>query len=219
MDLTESLEKATKRILQLEQELAQWQNKELANMSAEELADNVYKQQIETLTFHLLKGRQQVEELTKRNLADGQEIHEALTEISNLHRELEIKAEIIDKLKKLSELKREIQAAEDKKAETATAKQPSDADYIKSFQQAKPSGAVFDVQVAPKKPKTIKNFIDLMSRLDRVKLLDASILLDVSPDAIEEWASTLEGKGLVLVEGTDRDKKTLFATENIKRLK
>lgn len=71
----------------------------------------------------------------------------------------------------------------------------------------------------PRRKKTIKDFLELMKRLDHIKLLDASILLDTPPERIQQWAKKMSDKQLIIIEGTDRDKQMLYSTNKMKMVK
>jgi predicted RNase H-like nuclease (RuvC/YqgF family) len=222
MDIAESLEKATQRIIALEQELGEWQKTALDKVPPSQLSDRITKQQIETLTFHILKARQQIDDLNKQNFRKKREIESALEEIRKLHLELDIKAKIVDKLKTLCELKKqqdevEAQKAREDKAQVNAARQASDSASKNQIPRRNPIGEI--LPKGHKSKNTLKDLVELMSRIDHMKLLDASILLDVPPETIDIWSHKLAKKGLLVVEGKSIDKKQIFATDKIRAIR
>ncbi|MBU0762395.1 MAG: hypothetical protein KKD39_05165 [Candidatus Altiarchaeota archaeon] len=224
MDLIDSLEKATKRIIELEQELGEWQGKAAERLTPEQLADKIHKQQIENFSYHLLKAKQQIDDLARKNFEHQKGKEAALTEVADLRRELEIKNQLIDKLKKLCELRKEeqktkkqatsvspIQEVPIHEPQLSTRKRP----VAKTRKQVLVDGST----PKTKKSKTIKDLMDMMLHLDHVKLLDASLLLDVTPATVEKWTMDLSKRGFLVVDDEVRDKKTIYATDLLKRLR
>jgi chromosome segregation ATPase len=225
MDIEKALEQATNRIVILEQQLAQWQKSALTGLTPEQLAESAYRQQIETLTYHLIKCREQVDNLGEqlgqlKNAIDDEKKgkEQAFTEINNLHKELDIKEQIIEKLKQITELKKQIDMEESKAAATLPA-------IPQQMQQPAVSYRIQQQQLSvgpitrPKKPKTIRDLLDVMTHIERIKLLDASILLDIDPAEIMSWSLKLQKKGFVVIEGTKPEKATLFASDRLRRMR
>ncbi len=216
MDIEAELNLERERVRRLEEELAFWQNKAIGTIPPETLASVIQRQQMETLTYHLLKQRKLAEEEAAKRQAKEKELAFAVENIRNL----ESKAE--EQAKELARLAKTAAEAPPAREEPAAPGQrfgmsgiPSDEDLDVLFAtvpQAKPQ-----VQQPQRRrePKTVKDFIQLIRRMQRVKVYDAALLLDVQPEQVLAWGDALEKRGYVQVDGL-RD-KTIVASEKMIR--
>jgi len=115
MEPAEEIEQAKQRIITLEKQLALWQKGALDTLTPEQPAMSLFKQQVETLTFHLLKEKQRNQELVKQIGENSDHFNQAEVEYKNqiaeLTKNLESAVSNIEYLeseiyKKSSELKR-----------------------------------------------------------------------------------------------------------------
>ena len=219
MDPEAELNLERERVRRLEEELAFWQNKAIGTIPPETLASVIQRQQMETLTYHLLKQRKMAEEAASKLKAKEKEHAFAVENIRNLERQTEEQAR---ELAKFAKSTAETQTVRETK-ETAAAGQrfgmsgiPSDEDLDMLFATV-PQAKQPVQQQAPKRrePKTVKDFIQLIRRMQRVKVYDAALLLDVQPEQVLAWGDALEKRGYVIVEGL-RD-KTIVASEKMIR--
>ena len=228
MDFEKEYNLAKKRIIELERENAKWQKNALDYLPPEELAHDILGQQVETLTFHLLQSQKVIDDLKKQLVEKTNQLKENFLIVQNIRTQLETKEEIIVKLNDLLNV-----------SGLNTSPKPSFSKQSKSSQTPDVSGQragaaalvsedevrdligihVKTEAVTKNQTKTIADFIHLLRRIKRVKLLDASILLDVPPKLIDFWAEKLKSKGFVSVEGIDRDKKMIFANPKITNAK
>jgi hypothetical protein len=218
MDQQKELEQERARRITLEKELEFWLKGAIENLTPEQLAQAVQSQQVETLTYHLLKSRQQVDELKAQLSARVSELANAVENIKRLERDLDGKSKAQEKLSQdIGSLKRQVEDLQKEEEMAAMSAKVQ-------FAPTQAPGSIVQVEaqhaipLLPKsdKPKTIKDMIQLMSRIQRVKLLDAAILLEVKPETVSVWAEDLAARGYLEIQGA-AEKKTLTATDKLLR--
>jgi hypothetical protein len=212
MDLRDELNQERDRRKKAEEELAKWQIGAIQKLSPEEIAQTIQAQQMEALTYHLMKQKQAVDELTGRMKAKEKELESAVINIKNLEEQVE-------------GFSREAKKAPEPEPKAEQSGQrfgisgiPTD-EELESILHGSGAAATQRPQVAPgmerakRSPKGVKDFVQLMRRMERIKLYDASLLLDMNQDDVLVWARALERRGYLQVVGL-RD-KTLLATDRI----
>jgi len=223
MDLNEELAHERARRIKVEEELGEWHRNLAKTLSPEQLAAAIEKQQLEALTFHLYMQRRITSELEAKYMEREKELALVVENVKSLEKRLGEKDREIEKLRNESEkLQKSAKAAEPPlKGQRFNASWiPSDEelDNILSAKQQVPTpekaqaGGV-TAQKAPKEPKSFKDFIQLVRRMERIKLYDAALLMDMPQDDIIVWARALERKGYLTVHGLRE--KTLIATDKM----
>jgi len=220
MDQQKELEQERARRITLEKELEFWLRGAIEKLTPQDLASAVQTQQVETLTYHLLKSRQQVEELKTQISGREKEIALAVENIKSLERELEMKSKAADRLSQdIGKLKQQVdelqRQQEAQQREGSIGLAPPSALVTLTHPEV-----VRSIASPPKsdKPKTIKDMIQLISRIQRVKLLDAAILLEVKPETVSQWAENLAARGYIEIQGA-AEKKTIAATDKLLRVR
>ena len=204
MDPSKELEEERARRIKLENELAAWHDRALDKLTPEELAQTVQKQQLETLTYNLLKSQQRIRELEVKLRSRDKESARAGENMESLEDELESKTREVAGLEK--RIKSMEESPTGQRIDFASIASEEDLDTLLESAVSEP--------LKKKEPKkTIKDLVHLIRRMERIKLFDASLLLDVSQDEIIEWAEKLKKKGYVTVEGYRE--KTLVASDKL----
>ncbi|MBD3388607.1 MAG: hypothetical protein GF416_06020 [Candidatus Altiarchaeales archaeon] len=206
MDASKELEEERIRRIKLEEELSAWHQSAIDRLTPEQLAMTVQAQQMESLTFHLLKCRQQITELQKKLSEKERKIESAEAKAKALERKLKKRE------RDFREFKEESASLEGGLGgqRFGVGGLPSD-DELDSLLES-----TISESHPPKRDKprnNVKDFIQLIQRMGRIKLYDASLLLDVSQETIVKWAEGLEKKGYVRVEGARE--KTLVASDKL----
>jgi len=215
MDPNKELEEGRVRIRKLEEELAAWQKKAIESMPPEQLAETVQAQQMESLSYHLAKSQKVIEDLNQRLIRKDKELAEAVENIKYLESQIEAARKSVEragaeKRQMAGELAR-FQEKEHIPRGLAYEAMPSDSDFDSIL------GVDGGGPAKPKEnPKTIRDFLQLMKRINRVKLLDATILLDVDAKVVSRWAQQMADRGYLTVQGTG-DQRILFATDKLLR--
>jgi chromosome segregation ATPase len=208
MDAGEELEQERERIRKLEEELSFWQDRAIEKLTPEELASTVHAQQLESLTYHLLKCRQAISQLKAEIKSKEKDVERAHETIESLEDELESKRGELEELR----THREPEGVEGAGQRISAAVLVSDEELDELLES---------VVSEPKTPKlkaskrTFRDFVRLIRRMERIKLFDASLLLDVEQEDIMKWARKLEARGYVVVEGGHE--KMLISTEKMLR--
>jgi chromosome segregation ATPase len=208
MDETEELRRERERVRKLEEELSSWHGGVIEKLTPEELASTVHTQQVESLTYHLLKLRQRISQLEAEIKSREDDVEKAHETVESLEDELESKTVELQEVKAHTEPERE--QASGQRISAAVLVSDDEIDEL-----------LEDIVSEPKKPKlkaskrTFRDFVRLVRRMERIKLFDASLLLDVGQEVILKWARKLEAKGYVVVEG--RGEKRVVATEKMLR--
>jgi|GEM_PF-5674653 len=223
MDHDKELSEANRRIAKLEQELAEWQTAAIETMEPEKLAENVLKQQVETLTFHLLKSAQDLENKNRSLSKARSDLTESKKQLDYMQQQLETRQQIIEKLKQLIQLK-----------EQAIASPKSFAPVSMNIPDGMRAGVA---QLAPetdvkraidfsrhthptaRRKKNIHDFINLIKHVERIKIKDAEMLMDTDKKTILAWAEKLEERQYVLIEGFSDDSKMIVASRKLIRSK
>jgi hypothetical protein len=220
MDPKDELQQERERRKQLEKELEFWHNSQITKIEPEILAQAIQTQQIETLTYHLMKQRQLVSEIDAKLKAKEKELELAVENIKSLEQQLEEKSKAAESVKRVPEPPK-------KPSEPALTGQkfgvgwiPSDdeLDSILSqtpaFQSAERKPATQpETARAKRDTKTFRDFIQLVRRMERLKLYDAALLMDMNQDDVLIWARALERKGYLSIQGLRE--KTIIATDKM----
>jgi len=218
MDQGKELEEERNRRLKLEKDLAALQDRIIGKLSPEELASTIHAQQLDSLTYHLLKCRQRISELEAELKSKDSKLE---AELKSKDRELEKARETMESLEDEMDSKRvefeelkegyESEKPEPAGQRTSAAGMVSDEELdelLESVVSERP-------RLRPKASKrTFRDFVRLLRRMERIKLFDASLLLDMSQEEVLKWAGKLEGKGYVAVEGGRHD-RMLIATKKL----
>ena len=201
----------------LEEKLATWHNAALDKLTPEQVASTVQTEQIESLTFHLLRQRQTVADLTGRLAAKEKELASAVENIESLEDELDAKNKELDKAKKAPPAERP--AAVESREQAAGQRFgisgiPTDEELESLLAPAVMRDA--EAAAAPKQrksSKTFKDFIQLVRRMEQIKLYDAALVMDMNQDDILIWTRALERKGYLTLHGLRE--KTIIATDKL----
>ena len=207
MDLRDELEKERARRMRLEEELAQWQNSAIQKLKPDEIAETIMRQQVETLTFHLLKQRQMTDELNAQLRAKEKELALAVENIKSLEQELYAKEKEIGRARKVAPAE-----AEPAGKGPAPRPLPTDEELDSILQSASEPHDPAQAYKARREEKTIKDLVLIMRRMGRIKLFDAALLLDRNQEEVLRWALKLEHSGYLTFQGPQ---KTLIATEKL----
>jgi hypothetical protein len=216
MDPRDELNEERKRRIQAEEELASWQNNAIQNLPPEQIAANIQRQQLEALTYNLMRQKQFVDDLSRKLQAKEKELTEAVANIKNLESQIEDLTEELGKTKKVAP------AQTAPKGETSGQRfgvsgLPTDEELESILSTSTPGSKTIHtspgMERAKRDPKGFKDFIQLMRRMERIKLYDAALLLDHPQDDVLLWARALERKGYITVHGLRE--KTLLATDKM----
>jgi sensor domain CHASE-containing protein len=222
MDQKEELEQERTRRIQLEQELANWHAEAAKSLTPEHLAATIQRQQIETLTYHLLLQRKLVADLEAKASAKDKDLSLAVGNIKSLESELSAKIKELERLRKETDVRPASKIQSGQKFSASWIPTDDELDTIMSSAPAKvtverPQPAAQDSAPRRKDPKSFKDFIQFIRRMERVKLFDAALIMDTGQDEVMQWAEGLQRKGYVVIEGL-RD-KTIVATEKMLKTK
>ncbi len=210
METDKELELARKRVAELESEKVIWENDAIERIPPEVLAQHINRQQLETLTYHLLDSQKKLTEFQKNLTKAESELNAEKSKNTVLEGKLELSQEIISKLKKVAELQKSSGAIQGQRAGVADVPSEDELrDIIGSRGKPNSSGSG--------SPKTIRDFIQLMSRIKRVKLLDAAILLSVSPDTVSTWSKKLASKKYITIKGSGREDTMFLASDKLRK--
>jgi chromosome segregation ATPase len=218
MDFQEELERERARRIELERELEFWLKGAMEKLPPDKLALAVRDQQVQALTYHLLKSRQRIDELRKTLSDKESDLKSAVNNIKSLEAELESKEASIERInRKLDDLK-ELALKIEREQEKQKLAQPEIQAIATTQSYAKTPVKLKGEAPRNITPASLKDFIQLMQRIKRIKLLDAGILLDTDPKTIKSWALKISGKGFIKIEGKG-DKAQLYATEKLLKKK
>ena len=208
MDVNKELEEERARRVKLEEELAAWHNRAIDKLAPDELALTIHTQQVESLTYHLLKCRQTLTELEKQLKSKEADLKSALDNIESLEDELDSKRKEIEELKKNGVGPEKGQAGQRIGVGALISDEELDTLLESAVaEQHKP------VKKEPR--RTFKDFVQIMRRMERIKIFDAALVLGVSQEEIVHWAKRLQQKGYVSIEGFRE--KTIVATDKLLR--
>jgi hypothetical protein len=220
MDLKDELRGERERRIQLERELEFWHNSQITKIDPEILAQAIQTQQIETLTYHLMKQRQLASDLDTKLKAKEKELELAVENIKNLEKQLEEKPKNAETAKRVPEPPKRPPEPAPAGLKFGTSWIPSDdeLDTILSQTPAGPSGdrrqGIQQETLRTKRDtKTFRDFIQLVRRMERLKLYDAALLMDTNQDDVLIWARALERKGYLVIQGLRE--KTIVATDKM----
>ena len=182
----EKLRNAEEALARCENQLTEWHKRTLDSIQPGPTIDLIMREQINSLTYHLLKSQQRIQELE--------------SELVKARKELEGMKNIFTPSKPGPD---KPEAKHEPLAEDSTAGQRISASELLSEEELAELLGMEKVHEAFKRreSKTIKDLIDLLIRLQRVKVVDASILLNVDKGLINVWVEKLKSKNLVQVEG------------------
>ena len=207
MDQGKELEEERNRRLKLEKDLAALQDRIIGKLSPEELASTIHAQQLDSLTYHLLKCRQRISELEAELKSKDRELEKARETMESLEDEMDSKRVEFEELKEGYESEKPEPAGQRTSAAGMVSDEELD-ELLESVVSERP-------RLRPKASKrTFRDFVRLLRRMERIKLFDASLLLDMSQEEVLKWAGKLEGKGYVAVEGGRHD-RMLIATKKL----
>ncbi len=199
MDPAKELEEEHKRRIQLEEQLAFWQEKGKEGLPPEQIALAINKQQLDSVTFQLVKCRRQIAELNSELKDRDRRLKEFSEQVESLEDD-------IDLLRKENRELKSQPSSPQEGQKTGSMDIPSDEDLNNLLDSA--------VEKKVKEPKrTIRDFVQVLRRIERIKPLDASLLLNVRQDEVMKWAEELKKRGYLTVDGLD--KKTLVATDKL----
>ncbi len=213
MNPEQELIKANQRIIQLETELAQWQHGAIDKLTPEQLATNVLREQAETLTYHLLKATADLEKKNQILSEKDSDLENAKKTIEYMDLQLQTHKQIIEKLKQLSEMRMhvDIQPIQGQRSSAAGLAPQNEVNQVIDMSH--------HMQPSKKEPKTIHDFISLVKHVERVKLMDASMIMDTEPRMIYDWCKKLESKAYVEIGGHDLEHMIVFATRKLLKTK
>jgi hypothetical protein len=220
MDPMEELQKERERRIQLERELEFWHNSQITKIDPEILAQAIQTQQIETLTYHLMKQRQMVADAQAKLNAKEKELELAVENIKNLERQIEDKSKAAEPSKRAPEQPKKTPELTPTGQKFGASWIPSDEELDSILSQTpssqtadrKPSASPESAR-AKRDTKNFRDFIQLVRRMERLKLYDASLLMDMNQDDVLIWARALERKGYLVVQGLRE--KTIVATDKM----
>lgn len=188
------------RLRKLEEELAFWHNKAIGSLRPETLAAAVNTQQLEALTYHLLKQKKNTDEAMAKLAAKEKELALAVENIKTLENELDAKRRELEKVHKSSGPPVKAYDMQVPGQRFGASGIPSEEELDSLFG---PEPGIPSAVASPSKrdPKTFKDFIQLLKRMERLNVYDATLLLDVSQDQVMIWTEPLMKKGYVKFEG------------------
>jgi hypothetical protein len=212
MDAKDDFAQERERRIKVERELEFWHNKAIETVSPDQLAAAIQTQQIETLTYHLLKQKQRADGLDAALRDKEAQLSAAVKNIESLEDELD------ERKRELAKYGAAQDAPRRDAPQAAPAGQrfnvsgiPSDEELDKLLEPETPAAEKAEqaAQKPAKQPKNIKDFIKVMRRMERLKLFDAALLMDVEQEEVLIWAKALEAKGYISWTSAD---KTFTAT-------
>ena len=196
MDAAVELKLERERRIKLEEELSLWHKQVLDELTPEERAVAVQTQQLEGLTYHLLRSQKALEAKQRELGEKDEKLREALGHITSLE----------EKIRSLEERNSE---AEHSGQDFGVGELPSDKELDFLLHEEKPEDK-------PKRKRTLRDFLLIMKRMRRIKMLDASILLDVDSKTILQWSTLMSKKGYLRMEGGGED-RVLIAKDRLLR--
>ena len=216
MDPKDELNEERARRTKAEEDLAAWQTGAIQKLAPEQIAAAIQTQQLQTLTYHLMKQKQAADEATGRLRATEKELSEAVSHINSLEEELAAKDKELEKLKKGRETKVQ-PAAEPVGQRFGVSGIPTDEELESILSatgsQPKAQRKQPGMERTKRNPKGFKDFIQLLRRMERINLYDAALLLDQNQDDVMLWARALERKGYITIHGLRE--KTIQATDKM----
>lgn len=201
MKSDQELDDALQRIKQLEKDLARWEQGAIERLSPEELASNVLREQTQALTYHLMRTSKGLEQKSRLLSEKEKELEAAKKTIKFLDQQLDNRQKIIEKLRQL------ITVFKSSAPIGGASEESGDIYPDKSMQK--------HIMPPKREKKSIQDFISLIKHVERVKLMDASMILDTSPKTIYSWAKLLNSKGYADIGGSELEKMVVFATKRL----
>ncbi|MFH0862950.1 MAG: hypothetical protein V1875_07980 [Candidatus Altiarchaeota archaeon] len=216
MDPKDELNEERSRRIRAEEDLAAWQNGAIQKLSPEEIAQVIQTQQLQALTYHLMKQKQAADDAASRLRAKEKELSEAVNNIRRLEEELDSKNKELEKARKDRETR--VQPVSQPVGQRfGVSGIPTDEELESILampaQQTKAQRVTPGMQRTKRKPKGFKDFIQLLRRMERINLYDAALLLDQNQDDVMLWARALERRGYITIHGLRE--KTIQATDKM----
>jgi len=192
----------------------------------EEISRMIGKEQYEALSYHLAKEHEKRLELEKKVLEDegqlktkSQKLAEDGETIQKDEQKInELEAELSKERKKRIELEKELfkrYAIPDSGSEVEEFFDDFDLNDLETPTRAQPQ-----VQQHPVHSRvTVKDLIKLLLRINRMKAIDASIMLNTTKESILRLARPLVAKGYIEVENAQSNDPTLRALKKLLSLK
>ena len=187
--LEERLKKAEEAIAVMDSELNGWHNRALDGISPGEIVGVIHKEQLNSMAYYLFKAQARITELEE--------------ELASTKRELEKLRNIFRPSKE--EPKKDLSEKEKAPAapvEASKSGQRISAGEILSEEEVAGLLGMEEIheEFKKKESRSIRDFIDLIVRLQRVKVVDASILLNVDKGLMNIWVDKLGKRKLIQVE-------------------
>jgi len=185
--LEKQLASSEEALARCQTELAEWHSRALDQISGEEIISIVQKERVNSLSYDLLKAQNRIAWLE--------------AELARSQKELDEVKNILKPSRDLDQRKKDFKP-EAKPVDDSTGQKISASEILSEDELAGLLGMEeIQKELKKKESKTIKDFMDLLIRLRRVKVVDASILLNVDKGLMNVWIDRLKSKNLIRVEG------------------
>jgi len=182
--LEERLKASEEALEKSEAQLGEWHRRAMDKLSSEDALVLLHSEQLSSLTYHLLKYQNLVSELE--------------VELAIARKELDVDRKILSPSNGAKD-KPEKKASVD---ESNSGQRIGATEILSDDELSQFLGMEEVHKELQKKPsKRIRDLIDLIIRLQRVKVVDASILLDVDKGLMNVWVEKLKSKNLIQVDG------------------
>lgn len=203
MDKDKELQEERAQRMRLEEDLAKWHEKAVDTVSPEVLASTVSAQQLRMLSYNLLKCNQKSAELQKRLREKEAELAKEKDKTRLLNDRLDTAHTELEYMKEHGAAGPEAEAGSGGVTLTDEELDSLLAEHTKKGRKK-----------GKEKPRnTVRDFLKMLKRMKRIKLYDASLLLDVPQRELSKWAKGLEKRGYLRFE--DASQKTVVATKKL----
>ncbi|MFH1126211.1 MAG: hypothetical protein V1703_03730 [Candidatus Altiarchaeota archaeon] len=192
----------------------------------DEISSAIGKEQYDSLTYHLSKEHEERVKTEKKLLEDEEKLKVQDIKIAE-------ESEFIERDKKrISELENELAAERKKRMEIeknfARGYKPKAGEFESGFDELLEDIDLVDIDVAQERAHsqrasrrdvTVKDLTRLLLRINRMRAIDASIMLNTSKEKILLLASMLAKKGYLEIENPKGNDPTLRALKRLLDLK
>jgi len=226
-ELEEELRLTNEQIKKYENEVAEWHKRAISEgkVSPDEIVHTIQKEQIDALTYYLNKEHQKRIELESEIKKKEEELKKAHENILKDEDELKrTKEELADKQKELREERQKRLESEERIVPPAAIVEVDEDDLIsealreqKAEKKSEKRGDGITIDLGIPTGKTnIKDLLKLVSRMNRIKMIDAAIILDIDKTVVSKWAKFLEKKGYIKIEDPHLPDPTLKLAKRIR---
>jgi exonuclease VII large subunit len=210
--LERRLRRVEEELLKREAELDEWYRRSIQDVSPDDLYAIAAGEKMESLTYHLLKYVERVRGLERELSEKEAELGKKDVEIRELRHDLEEAIRVMEKKAG------EVEEAVEKPGEVEeSVGQRIDVAEIPSEKEL--DGVLLEVGRTQKYESSseMREFVKLVARVKRLRVTDASILMNLDKKRILEWVELLKKKDFIHIKPVKRD-KLLIATDKLLRV-